>query len=357
MKRLRPLARRKQSKAAPRLLFGGILLLAALGLLWFNEGRANLADVAARSTAVDDSQPISQADGAFVSVTGWLTSDGVLGDDRFIRSGDYVYLQRFVEMYAWVEKASGTIQTDNASDSRYQLEWTAAPTPTDEFEVPRGHENPPLSLPALTLTAVNAQVGSVAITPSQITWPHPQQLVLDASNVVESNYAVSPEYIYMGTGTLAAPQVGDVRVSFAAVYENIWVTAFGALGNGRLQPYTYEKDKQLYRVLEGDRAAALAQLQTEYKNLLWGFRIGGVIVLWLAFMLLFSPLSNLLAAFPPLQRFGRRLTAVVALLLALALGVSTSMVSAILHNLWVVLLLLFMGGGLLFFWQQKNRQS
>ncbi|MCA9935311.1 MAG: hypothetical protein H6662_05040 [Ardenticatenaceae bacterium] len=355
---IRSVTRRKQSSAASRFVFGGILLLAALGMLWFNEGRTNLAEVAAKSAAMSGDQPAPQADGQFVSVSGWLTSDGILGDDRFIRAGDYVYLEREVEMYAWVEKASGSIQTDDTADSRYQLEWTSDPQAANEFEVPRGHENPPLPVEDLTLTANQAQVGIYAITPSQMAWPHLQPLALDASNVVDSNAAVSPEYLYLGTGTLDAPQLGDVRISYWVVYENIWVTVFGTLGNGRIQPYIYDGDKQLYRTLEGDRAAALAQLQTEYKNLLWGFRIGGVFLLWFGFMLLLSPLTNMLALFPPLQRLGRKLTAVIALLLALVLGISTSAISAIVHHLWAVLLLLFVLFVAGFFvWQQQNRQS
>ncbi len=353
MRRIRPL-RRLQSNTGAGLFFGSVLLLVGLGLLWFNEGRTNLANLAARSTAVDGSQPTSVTEGEFVSVTGWLTSPGTLGDDRFLRSGDYVYLERLVEMYAWVEKGSGAIQEDNTPDSRYQLEWTSSPQPAIEFEVSQGHENPPLPVEPLVLTAAEAYVGLYALDAARLDWPRRQPLTLEAGQVVEGNYRVMPETIYLGAGMPDAPLLGDVRISYWVVYENIWVTVLGQMGNGRVLPYPIENDQRFYRLLEGDRATALAQLEAEHKTLLWGFRGGGVVALWLGFLLLLSPLSQLLAFFPALQRLSSRVLGLVALLLALVLGASTSLVSAILHNGWAALLLFLLLGGSIVVWQRQR---
>lgn len=323
------------------LFFAGVLLLAGLTMLWLNEGRTNLANAASSSLAIEGSQSTSILEGSFVSVTGWLTAPGALGDDRFLRAGDYAFLERRVEMYAWVENEIGTIRFDNEPESRYQLAWTSAPKPASEFEMPTGHENPLLLIEPLTLTAENLYVGLYALDPARLTWPRRHTLPLHTGNVIEGSYLATPDFIFLGTGTLEQPDLGDVRISYGVVYENMLATVLGQLGNGRIHPY-FASDISLYHLLEGDREQALAQMQQEHQTWLWLFRGGGVLTIWGSFLLLLAPLRQLLVFIPLLGRLSGRLLGVLALLPALALGASTSLLAVFVHNLWAVILLLLL---------------
>ncbi len=323
-------------------LFGaGVLLLIGLSLLWMNETRSTLATIAHSSVAIDGNLHAHNLEGSFVSVTGWLTSPGTLGDDRFLRAGDYAFLERRVEMYAWVENETGTIRFDNEPESRYRLAWTSAPKPASEFEMPAGHENPLLLIEPLTLTAENLFVGLYALDPARLTWPRRHTLPLHAGNVIEGSYLVTPEFIFLGTGTPEQPHLGDVRISYGVVYENELVTVLGRLGNGRVHPYV-TANTSLYHLLEGEREQALAQLQQGEQIWNWLLRGGGVLSVWSSLLLLVAPLRQLLVFIPLLGRLSSRLLGVLALFPALALGVSTSLLARFVHNFWAAILLLLM---------------
>lgn len=320
------------------LFWAGVLLLAGLSLLWTNETRSTLATTASRSVAIDGNQPASSLEGNFVSVTGWLTSPGMLGDDPFLRAGDYVFLERRVEMYAWVKQETSTILSFNEPESRYRLAWTSTPQYASEFAVPAGHENPLLFIAPLTLMADEVYVGRYALEPARLVWPDRHTLPLNAENVIAGNYLVTPEFIYLGTGTPEAPHLGDVRISYGVVYENVLATVLGKLGNGRVHPY-FAGEASLYHLLEGEREQALAQLQQEDQLWHWLFRGGGVLSVWGSLLLLVAPMRQLLTFLPLLGRLSSRVLGLLALLPALVLGINTGFLAGFVHNFWAVVLL------------------
>src|SRR3954449_5626087 len=84
-------------------LFGIILFVVAFPVLWFNEGRTNMATVAKASVLVDGASVSAQTEGKQVAVAGTLVSEELLGDTPYLAPGAYIQLNRKVEMYAWVE--------------------------------------------------------------------------------------------------------------------------------------------------------------------------------------------------------------------------------------------------------------
>ena len=87
-----------------RVIIGLILFFVSFIALWLNEGRVDMSKIAikstpARATAVDPAH-----EGQFVSISGRMTTSERLGDEPYLKPGDYVQLTREVEMYAWVEK-------------------------------------------------------------------------------------------------------------------------------------------------------------------------------------------------------------------------------------------------------------
>src|SRR6476660_4930790 len=131
-------------------LLGIILFLVAFPVLWFNEGRTNMATVAKASVLVDGASVSAQTEGKQVAVAGRLASDERLGDTPYLTAGAYIQLNRKVEMYAWVEDKSTETHKDTGGSSTttttytYHQEWTSNPKDSHEFEHPAGHSNPPL---------------------------------------------------------------------------------------------------------------------------------------------------------------------------------------------------------------------
>src|SRR5215207_9307509 len=87
-------------------LFGIILFVVAFPVLWFNEGRTNMATVAKASVLIDGASVRADTEGKQVAVAGTLTSEERLGDRPYLAAGAYVQLNRNVEMYDWVEHKS-----------------------------------------------------------------------------------------------------------------------------------------------------------------------------------------------------------------------------------------------------------
>ena len=64
-------------------LVGVILFLVAFPVLWFNEGRTNMATVAQASVLVDGASVNAQTEGKQVAVAGTLASDERLSDTPY----------------------------------------------------------------------------------------------------------------------------------------------------------------------------------------------------------------------------------------------------------------------------------
>jgi len=90
-----------------RVVVGILLFLGSFGLLFWNEGRADLSTVANKAIDVGTAQ-----DGDLVWVTGEVSTDAKIGDDLYLDAGDYLAVERNVEMYAWVEKTEESSTTN-----------------------------------------------------------------------------------------------------------------------------------------------------------------------------------------------------------------------------------------------------
>jgi hypothetical protein len=346
--------RRRESKNPfVRMLFGVLALLGAVVLLWTNEGRVNLADVAVKSKPVNANEINPANEGEFVSVTGRLDTAVPTTDDLYLRRAEFVQVKRWVEMYAWVEKEESD---EDSTSYTYELTWTNDPRPAEEFNSPNGHRNPPLPVENATFTAVSATLGTFEVDTQQMQLPRPESLALSYQNVLEGPYHVGEKYLFEGKGSLATPQLGDVRVSFTAVPAGITATAFGVQTGQTFTPYDYRGRAELYRILAGSQAEAIKQLDTEYKIMLWGFRVMGFFAMWLGFGLLVSPLTALLRFIPVLGNLGRKAIGVLTFVLALLLSLIIIIISALLHNIWALLTLAVLLGGGFYLWQ-RNRAA
>jgi hypothetical protein len=133
------------------------------------------------------------------------------------------------------------------------------------------------------------------------------------------------------------------------------VTAFGRQTGSEIARYHHDEETQLYRVLAGDRSQALGQLNREYRNLLWGFRFLGFLLMWLGLNLLVSPLTFMLRFIPALGNIGRWLLRGVTLALALIFSLTIMIVSAIAHNIWAMLILLLLLSASIYVWRERKQ--
>jgi hypothetical protein len=163
---------------------GALLFFASFWVLWMNEGRVDLSEVAKKSVAVKADSVDKGADGKFVSVTGDLKVDGKIEDPELLQPGEYVSLDRQVEMWAWTEKKSRDEKKKVGGSKEvkttytYEKEWTDKPWPPSKFEYAKGHENPSLPIQGQTFSAKKAMIGAYSFNPGEASLPSGEQLKL-----------------------------------------------------------------------------------------------------------------------------------------------------------------------------------
>jgi hypothetical protein len=345
-------------------LIGLVMFLGSFVMLWMNEGQINWADVANSSTAIDAATLGNTGDGKFVAATGQIVSAEQLGDPPYLKPGPYIHLARTVEMYAWKEtkESETTNQTGGGSTTTtkysYTREWTSSPQDSSTFEVPDGHTNPQQMIESSERTVAQAQVGAYTLDMNTLDLPSTKPLALNAALIdSESSAKLVGGYLFSGSGTLAKPQLGDLRIQYQALANNLRATVFGVRRGDQLTPYLFQGQTNFYRALAGDRATAIVALRNEHDALIWIFRIIGFVLMWLGLSLMFTPITAVLNILPFLGNLGGKAIGLVTFGVAFVLSSLMIIVSAIAHSLLAltILLILILAG--LWFMGQRAKQN
>lgn len=342
-------------------LIGLLLFVGSFFVLWINEGRLDLSTIAKRSVPLNAATYQSALDGKFVAAAGVMQTNERVGDGSYLKPGSYLRLERKVEMYAWDEKSeSRTVKnvggsSDTETVYTYTKEWTTSPENSGSFKQSSGHSNPEMPIKGTTFTANNIAVGAYTVDPNGLEFPSPQALALNSEDVGNvDGYQQSGDYLINHPRALSNPQVGDVRISYLALPNNLDVTVFGKAEQQRIVPYV-EGKATLYRAFAEGREAAIATYHTEYTILLWVLRLAGFLMMWFGLMLVSGPLNAVLDILPIAGNIGRFAGCLVTLPLALVLSLVTILVGIIAHNLilLVITTLLVVGGFVL--WNKRRR--
>jgi hypothetical protein len=334
-------------------LFGVLMLIGSVVMLWVNEGRADLSKIAQDAIVVTQGTAPAEAQGQLVAITGRLEIGEAAFDADFGVRGDYVELNRKVEMYAWDES-----QDDDKYS--YDTEWTTSPENSSSFEYAAGHENPPMPYRAATFYAQAARVSGYSFDPSRAHLTSAESVRPDGELRLPQSAYVTGEYIYIGYyGPYTATnqtQVGDVRISYSAVQAGRTVSLYGLLQGDQVEPFVQGNGK-LYGVWAGSHDEALASMHQEYVILGWALRIGGFFLMWFGLNLLISPLTNLLGLIPVLGRLGRGLIWGVNFVIALVVSLVIILVSFVAHRWYLILAVFLVGVGVAVFFVMRQKKK
>ncbi len=333
------------------MLIGVALFLGSFVVLWINEGRVDLSKIGREAERVPAGVIDPARDGALVAVSGVMRGSETLGDPPYLRRGDYMELIRVAEMYAWDEEEE---DDDDSTTYTYRKIWTTDPEDSSRFNQPAGHTNPPMAVQGMHYRVAEAWVGDYPLDAGAIFFMDPPRLSLTTALTVD-NRPVVDGYIFLGKGTLANPEIGDIRLSYEAFPANSPGTVFGRQEAGRVVLYHHDDGETLlYRAYATDFDGALAAMRTEYLIGLWLTRGGGFLMMWIGLLFLLGPVRTLLDFIPLVGRAGNFLIALLTLLIAFFFSLVTIIVSAIAHNLIaLIVVLLLLAGGILF-WRRRS---
>lgn len=350
------------------MLFGPVVVLIAVGLLFWNEGRAvdtarSLQEGAGLVVSVPAGAVDPTREGRLVHVAGSVVAPERLRDRAFGIEADGLRLIRRVEAFQWKEtsrsetrkKLGGGEETVTTHD--YALDWTDRPVDGSAFKHPDGHRNPPVSVQGETVSQTGAKIGAFALTPQQIAQigaarPRP----VEPSEEAALRRALGPSTVFrIADGRLhlgfdpTHPRLGDVRVSWeVAATPDATVVARQSGAGFTAYPTSNGRTIEILRngTVAPDRI--FSDAQSGNTMLTWGLRIGGILLLTLGFSMILGPLSVLADVVPFIGDLVGGASGLVALAGACLVGSVTIALAWFAHRPLLALAVLAGGIGIAF---------
>lgn len=332
------------------ILVGLVLFVAAFPLLIWNEGRAvrrarTLGAGAAAVVSVDAHRIDPAREGALIHVSGSTSVDGQLADADFGVSATALELRRNVEMYQWRERVEEEEReqlgggTETVRTYEYERVWSSSAIDSGEFEIADGHRNPAaIPIPSRSWVADRVMLGAFRLSSEQIdrldTWqPLPVPADRPPPDLIAARGRAFDDGFYVGDPT--DPEVGDLRIRFAAVYPSEVSVVGQQVGQG-LAPYA-AADGAIELVAEGLHSAEAMFESAVAANttLTWVLRAAGFLLLFLGVTLMLKPLSVMADVVPMVGRIIEAGTGIIAFMVAGVLGLMTVAAAWVFYRPWL----------------------
>lgn len=343
---------------------GVLLFFGSFGVLYWNEGRVDLSDIAKDAEVISTSAVDATKDGLFISASGEIMGSEDIGDDMYLKPGPYLLVNRSAEAYAWVEQEETKTETNTGGSEtttttyNYKKEWVSTVKDSSEFEYPEGHQNYSQTQTDGEYRPETMTVGAYSFDGQTVDISGGDELSLTAAMVtLPRGAAIQGGYIYLDGADPTSPQVGDERVSFSVLKEGFSGTVFGELDGAEITRYTDEDGNTLFRVFEGGNDEALATMHGEYTTMLWIMRLVGFLMMWIGLQMVAGPLSTILDVLPFLGSTSRAVVGAAAFAVALVLSTVTIIISAILHSIVALIVVAALVIGAIIFLKMRKKTA
>ncbi len=307
-------------------IFGIILLIGGIILLWWNEGN-NVKNIKTvdelRKNYVDiENSPIkSENEGKLVAVNGKMNiGNEPLVDPEFNIEVNTAKLERIVEMYQWEEVSH---EEDDRTTYSYEKKWSDQHIDSAQFRKD-GHNNPQMPFESQYYAVSSITLGDFNLTSDQIDDISANKyLTLEGGKEYKPGYVIKQEKYLTNSLDYDHPEIGDIRVSYKYVsYDEISILAVQK--DNSFVDYISKVGKHTNKVLEGihDGAGIIADIEEGNNALKWILRLVGTLLVIFGIGLILGPLSTL-ASFVPLLG---GLVGFAAFLVSLLAGLAISLI-------------------------------
>jgi hypothetical protein len=314
-------------------LFGPILLIGAIFLLSWNEGRAvqALNGLSEASQAVVEADPSAPAadEGKLVHVIGPAIASAPISDtDLSIPFPGQVAVARTVQMYQWREtKHTSSNNGSQQTTYSYDEAWSEQAIDSSTFNQAAGHANPPMPFTDARWVASDARLGGYTLGAD----------TLGLATLTTPLTPTAPDGWTAAAGALvkgdpAAPKIGDLKVSYLALASGSTLSVLAEQSSGGFGPYVAPNGYKVEMVDVGNEPAG-AMITAQRNNettMTWVLRVVGFIGIFVGVLIFLSPLSRI-ASFVPLLG---SIVSGAAFLAALVIAVPTTLVVVALS--WIV---------------------
>lgn len=363
--------------------FGGVLtglalILASIILLGWNEGRS-VQSIRSNNEGARVVTPVAATalqasnEGRLVHLTAPAVADGHRIDTDLGIQAEALGLQRKVQYFQWIETSRSETRTklgggeETVTTYAYDKAWTDSPQDSSSFHQPAGHQNPAATLADASFLADQARLGAFRLDRDglqQVSAQTPLNLTEDEARAAAAQLgqavSLAENGLYIGANP-AAPQVGDMKVTYLVAPQNQVLSVIGAQTNGVLRPYPTRAGAPLLMVTAGTASAdeMFAQARSANQVLTWILRVVGVVVMIAAFGMVLAPLGVLADVVPLFGKVVRMGTGLVAAALGLCISAVVIAASWIVFRPLVGLGLLAMAGAAIGFlvWHARAQAS
>ena len=288
------------------ILFGILLCIIGVPLLFWNEGRAvkrhkTLKEGAGAVVAVSAEKVDSANEGKLVHLSGLATTAESLADEKYGITAEAIRLRRTVEMYQWEERTSTETKKklggkeETTTTYNYDKVWSSGLIDSSKFKRPAGHTNPKqMPVQSSDQQAGVVTVGAFTLTASQVggieAWedvPVPPATEMPAD--LRGQVKIANGGYYLGMSPLS-PRVGDVRISFQKVPPTT-VSIVSKQVKGTFEPYTSKVGGKLELLKIGEHSAETMFEEAEASNkmMTWFIRLGGFLCIFIGFTTILRP--------------------------------------------------------------------
>jgi hypothetical protein len=356
-----PGLRQRAADGAPKGLFAGALfglacITVAIGLQFWNEGRAQRRATVLEAAA-EMAMPVAQTKGsaALVHASGRATAASPVQDPVFDVSAQALGLRRTVEMFQWVERREK--RSEKRADGstreyevfRYEQAWSDDYQNSNDFNQPDGHRNPPAPMFSseqfkVAEVRVDARPLDPLIAADIDGWEALPVTPAQLPPNLAASFSAADGWLFSGE-SIRGPALGDVRIRFEQIPEGP-VSLLAALESEQLRPATVASDSAFFLIARGEQGAPalIEDARSANSVLAWVLRVGGFGLLWLGFGLCMRPLVRLAEWVPLLGRLVGGLAAVVSFCLAAVFSLLAISTGWLWHRaLWLLGLLLLIG--------------
>lgn len=313
--------------------FGVILLVVSVCLLFWNEGRSLdraiiIKQCREKCVSVSPTQVSPANNWKLLYMNGKATTPEVLSDQLMGVSANAIRLHRKASMYQWKEE---TEENGDYKKYRYSRVWAEELIDSSEFRKPDGHQNPSqMPIQSADETASNVTLGVFTLSPDLVTsmnhykpLPLPTNALSGVSPDVKDQMQVHGSEFYWGQNPMS-PQIGDERISYAAVIPGT-VSVIAMQSENGLVTYTTYSGKTFQMIKSGSipPAAMFDIADNENRLLTWMLRLAGFILSTISVALFFGPLTWLANWIPIIGDIVDMATSLVSAVVGAAISLIT----------------------------------
>jgi len=351
---------------------GMLMFLAAVPLLFWNEGRAvttykSLKEGAGAVVETTASPRNAQLDGGLVHLSGMVQVDSNLRDAEFGVEQRALRLERTVEMFQWKEssetkeekKVGGGVE--RVTTYTYGKDWSDGLVDSSRFQNPDGHRNPAgMPFQSQRLNADAGRLGDYRVDSDVLGrvggW---QDLPVSPDSLpatVREGFVQQGGWLYR-SGNPSSPAVGDIRVRFRLVPEQV-VSVIARQSGERLDAYPTKAGDRLLLVSGGEVPAAQMFEAAQAANTMftWMIRGAGFLLMWIGLGMVFKPMSVLMDVIPFMGTIVGKGIGFVSFVLAAMAALVVIAVAWIFYRPLLAVSLLLLVVGLIVWLVKKKRQ-